>query len=203
MHLQRLTDNVICWVFPITLDVRGCVGTIASPPGQWRSLIRSNMHLSKIVAFHHSLKQKQGKTLRDFLRKFNKAWLQTKGCSSDIILATLISGVWNVHPRLSIWKHRPTSFDDLLERIYKYIVQEMSRLNFKDQDFRKGKEPTYHKGKEHAKMWNLLMCHMDQQEGYQGDSHQALKGNFTPLSSSRSHVLNQIRRTIVLHRLFV
>nr|XP_023875958.1 uncharacterized protein LOC111988400 [Quercus suber] len=101
LNLQQTLDEVICRSFPATL----------------REAARRH---KRTASYLLTIRQKEGKSLRDYVKCFNKAILEINEADGQVITTTFQAGLNNCDLVFSLGKTTITSMTDLLFKAQKY-----------------------------------------------------------------------------------
>nr|POE75665.1 hypothetical protein CFP56_74027 [Quercus suber] len=124
LNLQQTPDKVMCKCFPATLK---------GAPREWfsklhaasidnfeqlsdsfiRHFIEGQRH-KRLTSYLLTIKQQEGETLREYVKRFNKAVLEIDKGDNQIIITTFQAGMVNPDLVFSLGKTTPTPMTDLL-----------------------------------------------------------------------------------------
>ena len=138
MHLQGITDEIMCRAFPTTLK---------GPARVWFSRLMPNSinsfkELSAQFAFHFigghrykkstaclmNIKQWENETLRSYITRFNKEALSIDEANDKILVAVFTNGLQKGKFLFSLYKNDPKTMFDVLYRATKYMNAEDALL---------------------------------------------------------------------------
>ena len=134
LNLQQTPDEVVCKSFPTTL--RGAarvwfselpVASIDNFEQLSDSLVRHFIggQCHKRPTSHLLIvKQQEGETLREYVKRFNKAVLEINEANDQVIMTTFQAGLNNLDLVFFLGKTPPTTMTDLLFKAQEYINRE-------------------------------------------------------------------------------
>ena len=134
LDLQQTSDKVICGPFPAT--IRGAAREwfskllVASIDnfGQLsdsfvRHFIGGQRH-KRLTSYLLTIKQQEGETLREYVRRFNKEVLEIGKGDDQVIMTTFQAGLVSPDLIFSLGKTTPTSMTGLRLQTQKYVNEE-------------------------------------------------------------------------------
>nr|XP_023927981.1 uncharacterized protein LOC112039343 [Quercus suber] len=131
LNLQQTPDEVICRSFPATF--RGVARVWfsklpASSIKNFEQLSDSFIHHfiggqrhKRPTSYLLTIRQQEGESLRDYMKRFNKAVLEIYEADDQVIMTTFQAGLNNPDLIFSLGKMPPTSMTDLLFKAQKYM----------------------------------------------------------------------------------
>ena len=78
----------------------------------------------RLTAYLLTIKQQEGETLREYVRRFNEAVLEIDKGDDQVIMMTFQAGLVNLDHILSLGKTTPMPMTDLLFKTQKYVNEE-------------------------------------------------------------------------------
>ena len=124
MSLQQTPNEVICRTFPATLRGAAWVwfnkllaASIANFNQLSDSFVRhfiGGQHHKRPTSYLITMKQQDGETLRDYVKKFNKVDLEIDEADEQVIMTTFQAGLINPELVFSLRKTPSTLMIDLL-----------------------------------------------------------------------------------------
>ncbi|XP_072076599.1 uncharacterized protein [Arachis hypogaea] len=121
MYLADASDATRCKAFPTTLTKVVMKWFDSLPPRDQKGKTK---HTPSLLG----VKQEVGETLRDYIERFNKAFLEIQNLPIEAIIMGLVNGLKEVPFSQSISKRYPTSLNEIQERAKKYINMEENSL---------------------------------------------------------------------------
>ena len=131
MHLQGVPDEIMCKVFPITL--RGAariwfsrltpnsINTFKELSVQFTSHFIGGHRYKKSTTCLTSIKQREDKTLRSYITRFNKEALSIEEADDKILVAAFTNGLRKGKFLFSLCKNDPKTMSEVLYRATKYM----------------------------------------------------------------------------------
>ncbi|KAK3010617.1 hypothetical protein RJ639_010793 [Escallonia herrerae] len=195
MNLHLVPDQIMCRAFPVTLNGAAHVWFQHLAPRSiscWAQLaesFRNNFLTSRIQRKNSSalfrIVQGPKESLKSYYARFNTEKLLIDNLDSGVTFAAMARGVRPGTPlRFSLNKRPPEHMADLLDRVEKYLrAKEDSMTTTQDEGISGRKRRDRPEGKipEEPKR-----------------SRTTLSKHFTPLTTSREHILNQIKGQDIL-----
>ena len=106
MHLQGIADEIMCWAFPTTLKgpariwfsrlMPNPINTFKELSTQFASHFVGGHRYKKSSACLISIKQREEKTLRSYITRFNKEALSIDEADNKILVTTFTNGLRKV-----------------------------------------------------------------------------------------------------------
>ena len=131
LRLQQTPDEVICRTFPTTLRGAARVWfsklpatSIANFDKLSDSFVRhlvGGQHHKRPTSYLLTVKQWEGETLREYVKRFNKAVLEIYEVDDQVIMMTFQAGLNNPDLVFFLGKTPLTSMTDLLFKAQKYV----------------------------------------------------------------------------------
>ncbi|XP_075650217.1 uncharacterized protein LOC142620791 [Castanea sativa] len=141
------------------------------------------------------MKQQEGETLREYVKRFNKAILEIDKANNQVIMTTFQAGLNNPDLVFSLGKSPLTSMTDLLFKAQKYMNGEDALTAKGLTSKRKKEESAESQGKKRDHKDNLLEAKASK-SGPEMSSKKNL--NFTPLLMPVDKLLMQIKEDLTL-----
>ncbi|XP_023917904.1 uncharacterized protein LOC112029452 [Quercus suber] len=131
LNLQQTLDEVICRSFPATLRGAARVWFSKLPASSIenfeqlsdsfvRHFIGGQRH-KRPTSYLLTVRQQEGESLRDYVKRFNKAVLEIDEADDQVTMTTFQAGLNNPDFIFSLGKTPPTSMTDLLFKAQKYM----------------------------------------------------------------------------------
>ncbi|XP_057733871.1 uncharacterized protein LOC130949059 [Arachis stenosperma] len=134
MYLADTSDATCCKAFPTTLTKVAMKWFDSLPPRSVTSfddllrkfLMRFSIQKDKVKHASNLLviKQEVEEPLRDYIERFNKAFLEIQDLPTEAVIMGLVNGLREGPFSQSIPKRHPISLSDVQERVEKYINME-------------------------------------------------------------------------------
>ena len=131
MHLQGVPDEIMCRAFPITLKgpmriwfsrlMPSSVNTFKELSAQFSSHFIRGHRYKRSTACLMSIKQREDKTLRSYITRFNKEALSIDQADDKILRAAFTNGLRKDKFLFSLYKNNPKTMSDVLYRATKYM----------------------------------------------------------------------------------
>ena len=132
-----------------------------------------------------TVKQREGETLREYMKQFNKAVLEIDEADEQVIMTTFPDGLNNPDLVFSLGKTPPTSMTDLLFKVQKYMNGEDTLTSKQKKD--KG-------AKSQSKKKERKDSHIEAKTSKSSlEASSKKKLNFTPLIMPMDKILMQIK----------
>ncbi|XP_075655269.1 uncharacterized protein LOC142625514 [Castanea sativa] len=170
LNLQQTSDKVICRSFLVTL--RGTARRHKRP-----------------TSYLLIVRQLEGKSLRDYVKCFNKAMLEIDEADDQVIMTTFQAGLNNPDLVFSLGKTPPTFMKNLLFKAQKYISGE-DALTAKGLTRKQKKEEP---GDSHGKKKDPKDSYSETKASKISFDAPKKKMNFTPLVMPSDKILMQIK----------
>ena len=131
LNMQQTPDEVICRLFPATL--RGATrvwfsklpaSSIVNFEQLSDSFVRhfiGGQHHKRPTSYFLIVRKQERESLRDYVKRFNKAVLEIDEADDQVIMTTFQAGLNNPDLIFSLGKTPPTSMMDLLFKAQKYM----------------------------------------------------------------------------------
>ena len=134
LSLQQTLDEVICKTFPTTLRGVARVWFSKLPAASIANFDQlSDSFICHFIggqchkrppSYLLTVKQQEGETLREYVKRFNKVVLEIDEADKWVIITTFQAGLINPDLVFSLGKTPPTSMTDLLFKAQKYMNRE-------------------------------------------------------------------------------
>ena len=135
------------------------------------------------------VRQQEGKSLRDYVKRFNKAVLEIDEADDQVIMTTFQAGLNNPDLTFSLGKTRLTSMTDLLFKTQKYMNGEDALTVKGLTGKRKKEEPR----DSHGKKKDRKDSYSETKTNKSSSNAPKKKMNFTPLVMPTDKILIQIK----------
>ncbi|KAK3039898.1 hypothetical protein RJ639_028291 [Escallonia herrerae] len=195
MNLHLVPDQIMCRAFPATLKGAAHVWFQHLAPRSiscWAQLaesFRNNFLTSQIQRKNSSalfrIVQGPKESLKSYYARFNTEKLLIDNLDSGVTFAAMAKGVRPGTPlRFSLNKRPPEHMADLLDRVEKYLRAEEDSMTTTQDEGISGQK---RRDRPEGKIPEEPKC-----------SRTTLSKHFTPLTTSREHILNQIKGQDIL-----
>ncbi|GAB2269775.1 hypothetical protein Dimus_038803 [Dionaea muscipula] len=134
MSLQKFSDGMMCRAFPSTFKGAARRWFHRLPPNSISSFeefaekfiaqFASSSVFTKSIPNLFDVKQKANETLREFMSRFSKAYVEIPGVGKDVATAAIMTGLRPGPFRDDLSMHMPKTFDKLLQRAKRYMALE-------------------------------------------------------------------------------
>ena len=134
MHLQGVPDEIMCKAFPTTLKgaariwfsklTPNSINTFKELSARFTSHFIGGHRYKKSTACLMSIKQREDKTLRSYITRFNKEALSIDEADNKILVIAFTNGLWKGKFLFSLYKNDPKTMFKVLYRATKYINAE-------------------------------------------------------------------------------
>ena len=131
MHLQGVPDEIICRAFPTTLKgpariwfnrlTLNSINTFKELGAQFTSHFIGGHTYKRSTACLMSIKQREDKTLRSYITRFNKEALSIDEADDKILVAAFTNGLRKGMFLFSLYKNDPKTMSEVLYRATKYM----------------------------------------------------------------------------------
>ncbi|XP_061357283.1 uncharacterized protein LOC133301643 [Gastrolobium bilobum] len=200
MSLCGESDSLLCRTFPVFLRKQALEWYTGLPVNSIDSW--ADLSLRFIQQFAHcrpqpkttlnlcGVRQKPGEKVRDYYERFQAEARQVKGFENQTYLLLFTTGLQPGGLADSLAKKRPTTKEELMERIQKYIDLEEFRSSQRkiEQGFRRPDKPAG-RGQFDERRTRVV-----------GERfREAYKRDFTPLNTSRAQILKEVMTTEMQH----
>ncbi|XP_075658838.1 uncharacterized protein LOC142628676 [Castanea sativa] len=138
MHLQGVPDEIMYRAFPTTLKgpariwysrlTPNSISTFKELGAQFVSHFIKGHRYKKSTACLMSIKQREDKTLRSYISRFNKEALSIDEANNKILVVAFTNGLQKGKFLFSLYKNDPKTMSDVLYRGTKYINAEDALL---------------------------------------------------------------------------
>ena len=142
MHLQGVTDEIMCRAFPTTLKgaerirfsrlMPGSISTFKELSAQFTSHFIGGHKYKKSTACLMNIKQREDETLRSYITHFNKETLSIDKADDKIRMATFTNGLRKGKFLFSLYKNDLKTISDVLYKATKYMNAEDALLAHED-----------------------------------------------------------------------
>ena len=128
MHLQGGSDEIMCRAFPTKLKGFARIWfSRLTPNSVCLALYRGHMY-KKSTACLMSIKQREDKTLRSYIARFNKKALSIDEADDKILVAAFTNGLQKGKFLFSLYKNDPKTVSNVLYKATKYMNAEDALL---------------------------------------------------------------------------
>ena len=134
MHLQGISDEIMCRAFPTTLkgSVRiwfsrltpNSISTFKELSAQFASHIIGGHRYKKSTTYLINIKQQEGETMRSYITRFNKEALSIDEADDKILMAAFMNRLRMDKFLFSLYKNDSKTMSDVLYRATKYMNAE-------------------------------------------------------------------------------
>ena len=138
MHLQGVPDEIMCRAFPTTLKgpariwfsglTPNSINTFKELSAQFTSHFIGGHRYKKSTACLMSIKQREEKTLRSYITRFNKEALSIDEADDKILVAAFTNGLRKGKFLFSLYKNDSKTMSEVLYRATKYMNAEDALL---------------------------------------------------------------------------
>ncbi|XP_075670286.1 uncharacterized protein LOC142640073 [Castanea sativa] len=138
MHLQGITDEIMCPAFPTTLRgparvwfsrlTPNFISTFKKLSSQFASHFIRGRRYKKSIASLMNVKQREDERLRSYITRFNKEALSIDEADYKILVAAFTNGLQKENVLFSLYKKDPKTMLDVLYRASKYMNAEDALL---------------------------------------------------------------------------
>ena len=138
MHLQGVTNEIMCRAFPITLKgpvriwfsrlTSNSIGNFKELSSQFASHFIRGHRYKKSTTCLVSIKQREDETLRSYIACFNKEALSINDANDKILVAAFTNGLQKGKFLFSLYKNDLKNMSDVLYRATKYMNAEDALL---------------------------------------------------------------------------
>ena len=138
MHLQGVADAIMCRAFPTTLKgtariwfsrlAPNSISTFKELSAQFTTHFIGGHWYKKSTACLISIKQREEKTLRSYISRFNKEALSTDEADEKILVAIFTNGLKKGKFLFSLYKNDLKTMSEVLYRATKYMNVEDALL---------------------------------------------------------------------------
>ena len=138
MHLQGMTDEIMCQAFPTMLKglarvwfnklTPNSINTFKELSAQFASYFIGGHKYKKSIACLMNIKQREDETLRFYITRFNKEELLIDEINDKILIVAFTNGLRNENFLFSLYKNYPKTITDVLYRVIKYVNAEDTLL---------------------------------------------------------------------------
>ena len=138
MHLQGITDEIMCRAFPTTLKgparvwfsrlMPNSINSFKELSAQFTSHFIGGHRYKKSTACLMNIKQWENETLRSYITRFNKEALSIDEANDKILVAVFTNGLQKGKFLFSLYKNDPKTMFDVLYRATKYMNAEDALL---------------------------------------------------------------------------
>ena len=138
MHLQGISDEIMCKAFPTTLKgparvwfsklTPNSISSFKELSAQFASHFIGGHKYKKSTAYLMNIKQREDETLRSYITRFNKEALSIDEADDKILVATFTNGLLKGKFLFSLYKNDPKTMSDVLYRATKYMNAEDALL---------------------------------------------------------------------------
>ena len=142
MHLQGVTDEIMCRAFPTTLKgavriwfsrlMPGSIDTFKELSTQFTSPFIGGHKYKKSAACLMNIKQREDETLRSYITRFNKEALSIDEADNKILVAAFTNGLRKGKFLFSLYKNDPKTMSNVLYRATKYMNAKDAPLTCED-----------------------------------------------------------------------
>ncbi|XP_023889848.1 uncharacterized protein LOC112001909 [Quercus suber] len=198
LNLQQTPDEVICRLFPTTLRGAARVWFSKLPASSienFEQLSDSFVHHfidgqrhKRPTSYLLTVRQQEGESLRDYVKRFNKAVLEIDEADDQVIITTFQAGLNNPDFIFSLGKTPPTSMTNLLFKAQKYMNGE-DALTAKGLMGKRKKDET---SDSHGKKRDRKDLYSDTKTSKSSLDAPRKRKSFTPLVMPADKILMQI-----------
>ena len=138
MHLQGISDEIMCKAFPTTLKgparvwfsklTPNSISSFKELSAQFASHFIGGHKYKKSTAYLMNIKQREDETLRSYITRFNKEAFSIDEADDKILVATFTNGLLKGKFLFSLYKNDPKTMLDVLYRATKYMNAEDALL---------------------------------------------------------------------------
>ena len=138
MHLQGMTDKIMCQAFPTMLKgpvrvwfnklMPNSINTFKELSAQFASYFIGGHKYKKSTACLMNIKQREDETLRSYITRFNKEELSIDEINDKILIVAFTNGLRNENFLFSLYKNYSKTITDVLYRVIKYVNAEDTLL---------------------------------------------------------------------------
>ena len=138
MHLQRVSDEIMCRAFPTTLKgpariwfsrlTPSSINTFKELSAQFQLHFIGGHRYKRSIACLMSIKQREDETLRSYITSFNKEALSIDEAYDKILVAAFTNDLWKGKFLFSLYKNEPKTMSKVLYRATKYMNAEDALL---------------------------------------------------------------------------
>ena len=132
IHLQGVPDEIMCRAFPTTLKgpariwfsrlMLNSINTFKELSAQFTSHFIGGHRYKKSTACLMSIKQREDKTLRSYITRFNKKALLINEADDKIFVAAFTNSLRKGKFLFSLYKNDPKTMSEVLYRAIKYMT---------------------------------------------------------------------------------
>nr|XP_023900975.1 uncharacterized protein LOC112012832 [Quercus suber] len=199
LNLQQTPDEVICRSFLATLRGAARVWFSKLPASSIENFEQlfnsfvchfiSKQRHKRQTSYLLKVRQQEGESLGDYVKRFNKAVLEIDEADDQVIMTTFQAGLNNPDLIFSLGKTPPTSMTDLLFKAQKY-------MNGEDTLMAKGlmgKQKKDETNESHGKKRDRKDLYSDSKAGKSNPDAPRKRTNFTSLVMPADKILMQIK----------
>ena len=138
IHLQGVPDEIMCRAFPTTLKgpariwfsrlMLNSINTFKELSAQFTSHFIGGHRYKKSTACLMSIKQREDKTLRSYITRFNKKTLLINKADDKILVEAFTNSLRKGKFLFSLYKNDPKTMSEVLYRATKYMNAEDALL---------------------------------------------------------------------------
>ena len=131
MHLQGVADEIMCRVFPMTLKgmariwfsrlTPNSISTFKKLSAQFTAHFIGGHRYKKSTTCLMSIRQREDKTLRFYISRFNKEALSIDEADDNILVVTFTNGLRKGKFLFSLYKNDQKTMSEVLYRATKYM----------------------------------------------------------------------------------
>ena len=138
IHLQGVPDEIMCRAFPTTRKgpvriwfsrlMLNSINTFKELSAQFTSHFNGGHRYKKSTVCLMSIKQREDKTLRSYITRFNKKALLIDEADDKILVAAFTNSLRKGKFLFSLYKNDPKTMSEVLYRAIKYMTAEDALL---------------------------------------------------------------------------
>ncbi|XP_075655212.1 uncharacterized protein LOC142625440 [Castanea sativa] len=138
MYLQEVSDAIMCRAFPTTLKgpariwfsrlTPNSIGTFKELSAQFVSHFIGGHRYKKSTACLMNIKQREDKSLRSYITRFNKEVLSIDKADDKILVAVFTNGLRKGKFLFSLYKNDPKTMSEVLYKATQYMNAEDALL---------------------------------------------------------------------------
>ena len=142
MHLQKVSDEIMCREFPTTLKgaariwfsrlMPNSINTFKELSVQFTSHFIGGHRYKKSTSCLISIKQREDESLKSYITCFNKEALSIDEADNKILVAAFTNGLRKGKFLFSLYKNDPKTMSEVLYRATKYMNMEDTQLARED-----------------------------------------------------------------------
>ncbi|GKU96922.1 hypothetical protein SLEP1_g10102 [Rubroshorea leprosula] len=199
MRIQNANDAMMCKVFPATLKStarrwyhklpRHSIDSYSQLAKLFSNKFASQREIKRTATELMHVHQKEGESLRDYMKRFNKATLDIDNIPDTICLSALLHGLKPGRFLDDLLENPPKSWNEVNDRSASFILSEDFQFSKRRADDKQGKEPKQPENRDDKKKQKV-----GEQRG-KPPSYPKYD-SYIPLSSSRSQILAQIQHWV-------